>query len=169
MDGDTWSIACTNQTTDLFTLDDFWSWPCAVEETMNGEWDNGPSALWKMCRPHYTNHSMNCSHGNKTVHRNAAVWYCIKQDVYTSLAYENLCRELVCIIVKWTWYNGRNKFFHITSVRINTWKGVNQLKKLFFLNSIIFLNIYLKLTNHRYFRIKNPLFFTIHNKNGVLL
>ena len=49
-----------------------------------------------------------------------------------------LCRELVCITVKWTWYNGRDKFFHITSGRINTWKGVNQLKELFFLNLIIF-------------------------------
>ena len=49
-----------------------------------------------------------------------------------------LCRELVCITVKWTWYNGRDKFFHITSGRINTWKGVNQLKELFFLNLIFF-------------------------------
>ena len=55
----------------------------------------------------------------------------------------NLSRELVCIKVKWTWYNGRDKFFHITSGRINTWKGVNQLKELFFLNIIIFfLNTY---------------------------
>ena len=71
-------------------------------------------------------------------------------------------RELVCIMVKWKWYNGRDKFGHITSGRINTWKGVNQLKKLFFLN-LFFLNIYiyLKLTTHRYFIIKNPLFFTI--------
>ena len=52
-----------------------------------------------------------------------------------------LCRESVCITVKWTWYNGRDKFFHITSGRINTWKGVNQLKELFFLNSIIFFKI----------------------------
>ena len=80
-----------------------------------------------------------------------------------------LCRELVCITVKWTWYNGRDIFFHITSGRINTWKGVNQLKELFFLNLIFFLNIYLKLANHRYLMIKNTLFFTIHNKNGVLL
>ena len=81
-----------------------------------------------------------------------------------------LCRELVCITVKWTWYNGRDIFFHITSGRINTWKGVNQLKEIFFLNLIIFFyNIYLKLTNHRYFVIKNPLFFTINNKNRVLL
>ena len=50
----------------------------------------------------------------------------------------HLCRELVCIMVKWMWYNGRDKFFHITSGRINTWKGVNQLKELFFLNLIIF-------------------------------
>ena len=64
-----------------------------------------------------------------------------------------------------TWF-----FFHITSGRINTWKGVNQLKELFFHNLIIFfLNIYLKLANHRYLMIKNTLFFTIHNKNGVLL
>ena len=75
----------------------------------------------------------------------------------------------MCITVKWTWYNGRDIFFHITSGRINTWKGVNQLKELFCLNLIFFfLNIHLKLTNHRYFMIKNPLFFTIHNKNGVL-
>ena len=33
----------------------------------------------------------------------------------------------------WTWI-----FFQITSGRINTWKGANQLKELFFLNSIIF-------------------------------
>ena len=94
--------------------------------------------------------------------------------VMGSMYYQNhmlliLCRELLCITVKWTWYNGRDIFFHITSGRINTWKGVNQLKELFFLNLIFFLNIYLKLTNHRYFMIKNPLFFTIHNKNGVLL
>ena len=43
-----------------------------------------------------------------------------------------LCRELVCITVKWTWYNGRDNFFYITSGRINTRKGVNQLKELFF-------------------------------------
>ena len=24
---------------------------------------------------------------------------------------ECLCRELVCITVKWTWYNGRDNFF----------------------------------------------------------
>ena len=52
-----------------------------------------------------------------------------------------LCRELVCITVKWTWYNGREIFFHIKSGRINTWKGVNQLKELFFLNLIICLKI----------------------------
>ena len=80
-----------------------------------------------------------------------------------------LCRELVCITVKWTWYNVRDSFFHITSGRINTWKGVNQLKELFFLNLIFFFNLYLKLSNHRYFIIKNPLLVTIHNKNGVLL
>ena len=56
---------------------------------------------------------------------------------------KNLCRELVCITVKWTWYNGRDIFFHITSGRnitsgrIDTCKGVNQLKELFFLNLII--------------------------------
>ena len=79
-----------------------------------------------------------------------------------------LCRELVCITVKWTWYNGREIFFYITSGRINTWKGVNLLKELFssWFN-YHFLNIYLKLTNHRYFIIKNPLFFTINKKNGV--
>ena len=54
-----------------------------------------------------------------------------------------LCRELVCITVKWTWYNGRDKFFHITSGRINTWKGVNQLKELFFPNLIIFFKIHI--------------------------
>ena len=47
----------------------------------------------------------------------------------------------MCITVKWTWYNGRDNFFHITSGRINTWKGVNQLKELFFLNLIIFFKI----------------------------
>ena len=31
-------------------------------------------------------------------------------------------------VIQWTWY-----FFHITSGRINTWNGVNQLKELFFL------------------------------------
>ena len=40
-------------------------------------------------------------------------------------------------------WNGRDTvdviFFHITSGRINTWIGVNQLKELFFLNLIIFL------------------------------
>ena len=34
-------------------------------------------------------------------------------------------------------WNGRDIFFHITSGRINTCKGVNQLKELFFLNLII--------------------------------
>ena len=48
----------------------------------------------------------------------------------------------MCITVKWTWYNGRDIFFHITSGRINTWKGVNQLKELFFLN-FIFFKIYI--------------------------
>ena len=63
------------------------------------------------------------------------------------------------------WYNGRDNFFHITSGAINTWKGVNQLIELFLINLIFFfLNIYLNLTNHRYFIIKDPLFFTIHNK-----
>ena len=80
-----------------------------------------------------------------------------------------LCHELVCIMVIWTWYNGRDIFFHITSGRISMWKGVNQLKELFFLNLIIFLNIYLKLANQRYLMIKKTLFFTIHNKNGALL
>ena len=47
----------------------------------------------------------------------------------------------MCITVKWTWYNGRDKFFHITSGRINAWSGVNQLKELFFLSFIIFFNI----------------------------
>ena len=81
--------------------------------------------------------------------------------------YIYLCRELVRItgmdVIQWTWW-----FFHITSGRINTWKGVNQLLEILFLN-LCYLNIYLKLTNHRYFMIKNPLFFTIHSKNGVLL
>ena len=35
-------------------------------------------------------------------------------------------------VIQWTWY-----FFHITSGRINTCKGVNQLKELFFLDLII--------------------------------
>ena len=55
---------------------------------------------------------------------------------------KNLCRELVCITVKWTWYNGRDIFFHITSGRIDTCKGVNQLKELFFHNLIIIFLIY---------------------------
>ena len=42
-------------------------------------------------------------------------------------------------------------------------------RTIFFLIQFFFLNIHLKLSNHRYFIIKNPLFFTIHNKNGVLL
>ena len=46
-------------------------------------------------------------------------------------------------------WNGRDTmdvifFFHITFGRINTWKGVNQLKELFFLNLIIFLKIYIR-------------------------
>ena len=49
----------------------------------------------------------------------------------------------MCITVKWTCYNGRDHFFPITSGRINKWKGVNQLKELFFLNSIIFFKIYI--------------------------
>ena len=40
-----------------------------------------------------------------------------------------------CCVSRW---NGRDIFFHITFGRINTWKGVNQLKELFFLNLIIF-------------------------------
>ena len=54
-----------------------------------------------------------------------------------------LCRKLVCITVKWTWYNGRDEFFHITSRRINTWKGVNQFKELFCLIWNIFFQIYI--------------------------
>ena len=83
----------------------------------------------------------------------------------------HLCRELVCITVKWTRYNGRETFFHITPGRINTYKGVNQLTELFFskFNYYYFLNMHLKLTNHRYFIIKNPLCFAIHNKIWVLL
>ena len=57
--------------------------------------------------------------------------------------FRTVCRELLCITVKWTWYNGRDDLFHITSGRINTWTGVNQLKELFFLNSIICFNIYI--------------------------
>ena len=56
------------------------------------------------------------------------------------------------------------------SGRINTWKGVNQLKELFFLNSIIFKNKYLKLTNHRYFMIlwlKTHYFSQFITKMGV--
>ena len=34
--------------------------------------------------------------------------------------YPILCRETVCITVKWTWPNGRDNFFHITSGRIST-------------------------------------------------
>ena len=49
----------------------------------------------------------------------------------------------MCITVKWTWYKGRETFFHITPGRINTWKGVNQLKELFFLNLIIIFKIYI--------------------------
>ena len=36
------------------------------------------------------------------------------------------------ITVKWTWYEGRDYIFNITSGRINTWKGANQQKELFF-------------------------------------
>ena len=43
-------------------------------------------------------------------------------------------------VIQWMWY-----FFHITSGRIYTWKGVNQLKKLFFLNLIIFLKYILEI------------------------
>ena len=71
-----------------------------------------------------------------------------------------LCRELVCITVKWTWCNGHDNFFHITSGRINMWKGINQLKELFFLNLIFFFNTYLNLTNNRYFMIKKTHFFS---------
>ena len=53
-----------------------------------------------------------------------------------------LCPELVCITVKWTWYNGLDIFFHITPGRINTWKGLNQLKEIFFLH-LFFLDIYI--------------------------
>ena len=66
----------------------------------------------------------------------------ISYSVYRCVIYNlYLCRELVCITVKWTWYNGRDNFFHITSGRINTWKCVNQLKELCFLNSIFFFQI----------------------------
>ena len=58
--------------------------------------------------------------------------FCNNHVIYADW-YQILCRELV----KWTWYNGRDIFFHITSGRINTCKGVNQLKELYFLNSII--------------------------------
>ena len=42
-------------------------------------------------------------------------------------------------VIQWTWY-----FFHITSGRINTWKGVNQSKELFFLILIIIFWIYIR-------------------------
>ena len=71
----------------------------------------------------------------------------------------------MCITVKWTWYNGRDNFFHITPGWINTWKGVNRLKELFFLN-FFFLNIYLKLTNQRYFMIKTHYFSQFITKMG---
>ena len=43
-------------------------------------------------------------------------------------------------------WNGRDTmdvifFFYITSGRINTWKGVNQLRELFFFNSIFIFNV----------------------------
>ena len=41
-------------------------------------------------------------------------------------------------VIQWTWF-----FFHILSGRINTWKGVNQLKELFFLDLIIFFTMYI--------------------------
>ena len=49
-------------------------------------------------------------------------------------------------------------------------KRCKSVEKIFFYDLIkFFFNIYLKLTNHGYFMIKNPLFVKIHNKNGVLL
>ena len=57
---------------------------------------------------------------------------CKKVHAQSKKWYHLLCRELVCITVKWTWYNGHDIFFHITSVRINKQKGVNQLTELYF-------------------------------------
>ena len=71
-----------------------------------------------------------------------------------------LCRELVCIIEKWTWYNGRDNFhIHITSGWINTWKGVNQLKENFF---------YIYIWNWQVIGILwlKTIIFTIHKKIG---
>ena len=95
-----------------------------------------------------------------------------------SIIYSTLCSVADQRIYAVNWcvsqWNGRETmdvifFFHITSRRINKQKGVNQLTELFFLIHFIFLNIHLRLTNHGYFIIKKNLFFTIHNKNGVLL
>ena len=69
--------------------------------------------------------------------------------------------------MKLTWYNGRDIFFYITSGRINTWKGVNQLKEPFLFNLIVlFLNTYLKLTNLRYFLLKTHYFSQFITKIG---
>ena len=69
--------------------------------------------------------------------------------------------------------NGRDtmdviNFFISRPGRLTHEKVQISWKNYFFLIWFFFLNIYLKLTNHRYFMIKNPLFITIHNKNGVL-
>ena len=68
-------------------------------------------------------------------------------------------------VIQWTWF-----FFHITSGRINTWKGVKSVERTIFLNLIIFLKTYIRnWPIIGIFMIKNPLFITIHNKNVALL
>ena len=69
--------------------------------------------------------------------------------------YGHLCRELVCITVKWTWYNGHDL------------KRCKSVDRTIFLNSFnFFLNIHLKLTNHRYCIIKKHYFPQFITKMG---
>ena len=52
-------------------------------------------------------------------------------------------------------------FFYITSGRINTWKGVNQFKELFFLNLIIYSKNTFEIDKSYVFYYQKPVIF--HN------
>ena len=82
-----------------------------------------------------------------------------------------LCREMVCITVKWTWYNGRDNFFISLPIGLTRKKVEISWKNYFFLFIYLYIflvNVHLKLPNHSYLMIENPSFFTIHKKGFFL-
>ena len=68
---------------------------------------------------------------------NGKIWGLTHWGWVTNIWVSNLGYHLLPWIGVYNGEMGRDNFFHITSGRINTWKGVNQLKELFFLNLII--------------------------------